>query len=193
MTDSQGTPPASVIVVGTGLIGTSIALALREHGVQVWLRDQDQEAEKLAADLGAGQPLPASGPPGGQADLAVLAVPPPAIAAELHSAQERCLARGYTDVASVKEQPLAAARELGCNLATYLPGHPLSGRERSGPAAARADLFVGRPWVLCPQPANDQNLIFQVTWLARACQAQPVSATVADHDQWGACDTRATH
>ena len=109
---------------------------------------------------------------------------PVAVAAELRAAQAADLARCYTDDASVKELPLAAARELGCDLASYVPGHPLSGRERSGPAAARADLFIGRPWVICPQPDNDQETIFQVTWLAEACGAQPVAATVADHDRW---------
>ncbi len=174
----------SVVVIGTGLIGTSVALALRERGVEVWLADSDQHAAQLAADLGAGQLLPAGGVPSGPASVAVLAVPPAAVAAELCSAQAAGLARCYTDVASVKELPLAAAREAGCDLASYVPGHPLSGRDRSGPAAARADLFIGRPWVLCPQPDNDQDTIFQVTWLAQACGAQPVTATVTDHDQW---------
>lgn len=73
--------PASVVVVGTGLIGTSIALALAERGVRVWLADSDPAAVRLAADLGAGQPLPgdsmpAGSVPGGPADVAVLAVPP---------------------------------------------------------------------------------------------------------------------
>jgi prephenate dehydrogenase len=116
--------------------------------------------------------------------VAVLAVPPAAVAPELKAAQAAGLARCYTDVASVKELPLAAARALHCDLASYVPGHPLSGRERSGPAAARADLFVGRPWVICPQPDNDQETISRVTGLAEACGAQPVTATVADHDQW---------
>jgi prephenate dehydrogenase len=183
----------SVVVVGTGLIGTSVALALREHDVTVWLADRDPAAVRLAADLGAGQPLPAGGVPGGLADIAVLAVPPAAVAAELCAAQSRALARSYTDVASVKELPLAGARELGCDLASYLPGHPLSGRERSGPAAAKADLFVGRPWVLCPQPGNDQETIAGVTGLAQACGALPLSVSAAEHDQWVALISHAPH
>ena len=47
-----------VAVIGTGLIGTSVALALREHDVSVWLADTDPEAARLAANLGAGEPLP---------------------------------------------------------------------------------------------------------------------------------------
>jgi prephenate dehydrogenase len=49
-----------VAIIGTGLIGTSIALALREHGSSVWLADEDPAAARLAADLGAGEPLPAA-------------------------------------------------------------------------------------------------------------------------------------
>jgi len=192
-----GQLPARVVVIGTGLIGTSIALALRERDVDVWLADADYAAVLLAANLGAGQPLPADGLPDGlpdgQADVAVLAVPPAAVATELRTAQSRGLARAYTDVASVKELPLAAARELGCDLASYLPGHPLSGRERSGPAAARADLFVGRPWVLCPQPANDTTTIRLGTGLAEACGALPVAVPSADHDQWVALVSHAPH
>jgi prephenate dehydrogenase len=186
-------PPASVVVVGTGLIGTSVALALREQGVSVWLADRDPAAVRLAADLGAGQPLPADGVPGGPTDVAVLSVPPAVVASELHAAQARRLARSYTDVASVKELPLAGARALGCDLTSYVPGHPLSGRERSGPAAAKADLFVGRPWVLCPQPGNDQKTILLVTGLAQACGAVPVSAGTAEHDQWVALVSHAPH
>jgi prephenate dehydrogenase len=131
--------------------------------------------------------------PGGQADIAVLAVPPASVAAELRSAQAHGLARAYTDVASVKELPLQAARELGCDLTTYLPGHPLSGRERSGPAAARADLFTGRPWVLCPQPSNDPMTIRLGTGLAQACGALPVAVSAADHDKWVALVSHAPH
>ncbi|HYK29822.1 MAG TPA: prephenate dehydrogenase/arogenate dehydrogenase family protein, partial [Streptosporangiaceae bacterium] len=127
-----GILPRSVLVVGTGLIGTSVALALREHDVAVWLRDRDPESARLAADLGAGTPLPAAGLPDGTAELAVIAVPPAAVGTELAAAQRSGLAHSYTDVASVKELPLESARALGCDLGSYVPGHPLSGRERSG-------------------------------------------------------------
>jgi prephenate dehydrogenase len=185
--------PASAVVIGTGLIGTSVALALRAAGAQVWLADQDDDAVGLAVSLGAGSPLPDVGPPAGPADVAVLAVPPVAVAAELRAAQSRGLGRCYTDVASVKELPLAEARELGCDIVSYVPGHPLSGRERSGPAAARADLFTGRPWVICPQPDNTAAAVELVTGLAAACRAQPVLVSAADHDQWVALVSHAPH
>jgi prephenate dehydrogenase len=191
-------PPAglgSAVVVGTGLIGTSIALALREHGVAVGLADHDQAAARLAADIGAGTVLPdgLNAPAAGQADLAVLAVPPAAVGPVLAAAQAAGLARWYTDVASVKGAVLDQARGLGCDLGSFLPGHPLSGRERSGPAAARADLFLGRPWVTCPAPETAPGAIAAVTALVRCCQAQEVRLSAGDHDRYVALVSHAPH
>ena len=212
-----GTGPGglgSAVVIGTGLIGTSIALALCEQGVTVWLADHDPAAAKLAADLGAGKVLPeplgaaergqdapAAAPPGRRpqaqdgpwADLAVLAVPPAAVASSLAAAQARRLARWYTDVASVKALPLHQASELGCDLACFVPGHPLSGRERSGPAAARADLFLGRPWVICPGPLTRPEAIAAVADLVRCCRGELVQADADEHDHWVALVSHAPH
>ena len=185
--------PGTVVVVGTGLIGTSIALAVRARGATVWLSDADDSAARLAADLGAGQPLPASGVPPGPADVAVLAVPPAAVGPALAHAQRRGLARCYTDVASVKELPLERARELGCDLTTFVPGHPMSGRERSGPAAARADLFAGRTWILCPAPQTAASCVAAVTELALACEARPITMSAEQHDQWVALISHVPH
>ena len=182
-----------VVVIGTGMIGTSVALALRDSGAEVWLADADPAAARLAADIGAGAAMPDDGPPGGPADLAVLAMPPEAVAPALAAAQARGLSRWYTDVASVKELPLARARELGCDLASFAGGHPLSGRERSGPAAARADLFLGRPWVICPLPETAPETADAVADLARSCGAQPVRMSPADHDRWAALVSHAPH
>ena len=205
----------SAVVIGTGLIGTSIALALSEQGVTVWLADHDPAAARLAADLGAGKVLPEplgaaergegspeaaaprGGPPRAQegpwADLAVLAVPPAAVAPSLAAAQARRLARWYTDVASVKALPLRQASELGCDLASFVPGHPLSGRERSGPAAARADLFLGRPWVICPGPLTRPEAVAAVAELVRRCRGELVRADADEHDHWVALVSHAPH
>jgi len=180
-----------VTVIGTGLIGTSIALALRERGSSVWLADADPAAARLAADLGAGEPLPAT--PGEPADVAVIAVPPDAVAAMLADAQARGLARYYTDVASVKQLPVAQARARGCDMTCYVPGHPLAGREKHGPAAARADLFLGRTWALCPAPETSQAATATVTSLIRECGAVPMRTEAAAHDRWVALISHAPH
>src|SRR6185369_9886476 len=165
--------PMRVAVIGTGLMGTSVALALREHGISVWLADTDPEAARLAANLGAGVPLPDPGPGTGpeidRADVAVIAVPPSAVAATLAAAQARGLASCYTDVASVKQLPVSQARALGCDMTSYVPGHPLAGREKHGPAAARADLFLGRTWALCP--AAETSAAAHDRWVALVSHA----------------------
>jgi prephenate dehydrogenase len=181
-----------VAVLGTGLIGTSVALALRERGVGVWLADEDPEAARLAANLGAGEPLPESALRV-HADVAVIAVPPAAVAATLAAAQARALARCYTDVASVKQLPVAQARARGCDMTSYVPGHPLAGREKHGPAAARADLFLGRTWALCPAPETSEQAIAAVTALVRECGAVPMRTDAAAHDRWVALVSHAPH
>ena len=181
-----------IVVIGTGLIGTSVALALREHGAGVWLADQDPEAARLAANLGAGEPLPETGE-GVPADVAVIAVPPAAVAATLAAAQARRLAVCYTDVASVKQLPVTQARALGCDMTSYVPGHPLAGREKHGPAAARADLFLGRTWALCPPAETSEQAVATVTTLVRTCGAVPLRADAAAHDRWVALISHAPH
>jgi prephenate dehydrogenase len=183
-----------IVVIGTGLIGTSMALAARERGARVWLSDADERAQRLAADLGAGEILPAAGRlADGRADIAVLAMPPAAVAPALASAQQRDLATVYTDVASVKVLPLAQARDLGCDMASYVAGHPLAGRERSGPAAARADLFLGRPWALCPVAETGPEAFSAVHALVCACGGVPAEVDAESHDRFVALVSHLPH
>ena len=176
------------LVVGTGLIGTSVALTLREKGVAVYLSDIDAHAAWLARELGAGQEWA-----GEQVDLAVIAVPPNIVAERLAELQKQGVARAYTDVASVKVDPIADTERLGCDQACFVPGHPLAGRERSGPAAARADLFRGRPWALCPSPATETGAIELVRELVSLCGAQAVIVGADDHDSAVALVSHAPH
>ncbi len=180
----------SVLVVGTGLIGTSVALALRAADFSVFLSDADASAARLAADMGAGV---LSGGASGSVDLAVLAVPPSAVAGTLVELQSRGAARFYTDVASVKQLPVSAAVAAGCDMTSYVPGHPLAGREKHGPAAARADLFLGRSWALCPGPSASSEAVSCVSSLVSACGAVPVITDAATHDRWVALISHAPH
>jgi prephenate dehydrogenase len=185
--------PRRVLIAGTGLIGTSIALALRAKGADVWLSDADEATAKLAADLGAGIVVPDLRDAKGIADVAVLAMPPAVVGEMLGHAQECAVAEWYTDVASVKALPVAQARDLGCDLETYVPSHPLAGRERHGPAAAQADLFLGRTWALCPLPETSAGAVAAVTSLAVACGAIPVMTDPETHDRWVALVSHAPH
>jgi prephenate dehydrogenase len=187
------TVPGRVLVIGAGLIGTSIGLALRDKGAEVWLSDADLASAGLAADLGAGTLVPDLRDAKGIADVAVLAMPPLVVAAELARAQEHAVANVYTDVASVKELPVRQAKDLGCDLESYVPGHPLAGRERHGPAAAQADLFLGRTWALCPVPETSPDALAAVLGLAIACGADPVVTDPRTHDEWVALVSHGPH
>ena len=164
-------------VIGAGLIGASIGLALSHRGVDVVLRERDPEQLRLALALHAGRPWDAE-----QVDHAVVAVPPDAVVGELLALQRSGLAATCSDVASVKAGPVEAAAAAGCDMTLFCGGHPVAGRERGGAIAARADLFAGRPWVLTPTEATGAEAVTAATTLAELCGALPVRTTPARHD-----------
>ncbi|WP_330330491.1 prephenate dehydrogenase [Streptomyces sp. NBC_00536] len=176
-------------VIGTGLIGTSIALALTRRGVAVHLDDADTTAARAAEALGAGS-LEA---PRAPVDLAVIAVPPARIGAVLARCQREGLAHSYTDAASVKVRPHADLRAAGGDPAAYIGGHPLAGGERSGPLAARADLFEGRLWVLTPSSLTDRSALNRGLELVSLCGGVPVLMDTASHDRAVALTSHAPH
>ncbi|MET8614095.1 prephenate dehydrogenase [Streptomyces misionensis] len=169
----------TALVIGTGLIGTSAALALTQRGVTVHLADHDAEHARTAAALGAGTDAPPEGP----VDLAIVAAPPAHVATVLADAMRRELARGYLDVASVKGGPRRELEALGLDLTAYLGTHPMSGREKSGPLAATGDLFEGRPWVLTPTRDTDTEVLNLALELVSHCRAVPVVMDADAHDR----------
>ncbi|MFJ2647249.1 prephenate dehydrogenase [Streptomyces sp. NPDC087420] len=179
----------TMAVVGTGLIGTSVALAARLRGVTVFLSDRDPVAARTAAALGAGL----AEEPVGPVDLAVLAVPPSMVGGVLARAQRRFLARSYTDVASVKSLPVRMVLSQAPDPARFVGGHPMAGRERSGPLAARADLFHGRPWVLTPSACTSDLALRFARELVELCGGVPVLTHGRDHDDAVALTSHVPH
>ncbi|MEV7280332.1 prephenate dehydrogenase [Streptomyces sp. NPDC093111] len=169
----------TALVIGTGLIGTSAALALAGRGIGVHLRDHDPDRARTAAALGAGT----EDTPEGPVDLVVVAVPPAHVAGTLAEAMRAGLGRGYIDVASVKGGPKRELEELGLDLTAYIGTHPMSGKERSGPLAATADLFEGRPWVLTPGRDTDTEVLNLALELVALCRAVPVVMDADAHDR----------
>jgi prephenate dehydrogenase len=165
------------LVVGTGLIGTSIALALRRHGITVHLSDRDPVAVRRAADLGAGDPAT----PEAQVDLAVVAVAPSATAEVVAGLLTGAAAATVVDTAGVKAGVLNDVRAVIGNAQHFVGTHPMAGRERSGPGAARADLFEGRPWVIADSGADPASRARAET-LIRLCGGVPVVMDPAAHD-----------
>lgn len=166
----------TLAVVGTGLIGTSIALAARSAGVHVVLEDRDERALAAAVARGAGTPLAGGGSP---ADLAVVAVPPRAVPEVLRDARERRLAAFYTDVASTKGEIV----RRGGGTPDFVPGHPMAGAERSGPDTADEALFRGAAWVLCPGPRTAAAALDTVRELVALCDASPLEMDADEHDR----------
>ncbi|MET9829999.1 prephenate dehydrogenase [Streptomyces sp. NPDC006385] len=169
----------TALVIGTGLIGTSAALALSQRGVVVHLADHDPEQARTAAALGAGTDEAPEGP----VDLAIVAAPPAHVAGVLGDAMRRGVARGYLDVASVKGGPRRELEALGLDLSSYIGTHPMSGREKSGPLAATGDLFEGRPWVLTPTRDTDTEVLNLALELVSHCRAVPVVMDADAHDR----------
>jgi prephenate dehydrogenase len=169
----------TAVVIGTGLIGTSAALALAGRGIAVHLVDHDPERARTAAALGAGT----DDPPADRVDLAIVAVPPAHVATALADAMRAGAARGYLDVASVKGGPRRELEALGLDLSAYIGTHPMAGKERSGPLAATADLFEGRPWVLTPTRETDTEVLNLALELAALCRAVPVVMDADAHDR----------
>ena len=171
--------PSQVLIVGTGLIGTSVGLALQAAGVQVWLDDRDAQACAIAVDRGAGERLSEASRP----DLIVVAVPPLAVAGVVADLLARYPEATITDVCSVKALPLARLRATVDDVSRFVGSHPMAGRETSGPGAARADLFEDRMWAITASPDNPAERVADVQWLALTCGALVLALSPAAHDR----------
>jgi prephenate dehydrogenase len=167
--------PEPVVVVGAGLLGTSLGLALRRRNVEVLLTDRHPEHVRTATGLGAGREYAGQRP-----GLVVVAVPPDHVGAEVARALTETDAV-VTDVGSVKTAPLRTLEGVA-GIERYVGGHPMAGSERSGPLAASASLFDGRPWAVVPHATSDRAATAAVAELARLAGASVVRLSPEEHD-----------
>lgn len=170
----EGSPPPGprrACVVGTGLIGGSIGLALRERGWHVTGADDDSSRAARALELGA---LDSIGEDR-DAELTFVATPVGSIAAVASVS----LANGgvVTDVGSVKASVVDAVDHP-----RFVGGHPMAGSEQEGVDGARADLFQGAVWVLTPTPATDDDAHALVRSVVSSLGAEVVELPPARHD-----------
>lgn len=170
-----GLPPT--VVIGCGLIGTSIALGLRGHGIDVHLRDADPEHLRAAVDRGAGSPEPAADPA-----LVVVAVPPAATVEAVVGALREWPRAVVTDVASIKDRVVTGVDAVD-DSGRFVGSHPMAGSERSGPEAASAQLFEGRPWVITPGRSAADEAVRLVEEVAVMLGGVPVTMEPATHDE----------
>ncbi len=179
---SHGSPRRRAAVIGTGLIGGSVAAALRAAGWFVTGSDRDPETAEQARELGL---VDAVGEDP-HAELTVVAVPAGAIA----EVAERALAGGgvVTDVGSVKAPVVAAVDHP-----RFVGGHPMAGSEALGVEGSRADLFEGATWVLTPNASTDPSALTLVNQVVRSLGAEVLTLSPEDHDRLVATVSHVPH
>jgi prephenate dehydrogenase len=171
-------------VIGVGLIGGSFALGLKQakavtHVVGVGRNAANLKLARERGIIDAIAPDPASA--ARDADLVLVATPVaqfPAVFASLAEAQAL-----ITDGGSTKRDVIAAARKaLGKKIGRFVPAHPIAGAEKSGAAAAKAELFQGRRVVLTPLPENSKQGISKIEEAWKACGARVSRMDAEEHD-----------
>ena len=183
-TAPRGAPLARLAVVGTGLVGTSVALAARRAGVaEVKGWDSDPATLRAAAVDGSGSLREAVA----EAELVVVAVPVGALVETVHEVLAAAPEATVTDVGSTK-RALAAVEDP-----RFVAGHPVAGGATGGPGRASADLFDGAVWFLTPSPASDAERVASLEQFVTALGARPVRIDADAHDRMLAVTSHLPH
>ena len=179
-------------MVGAGLLGASIGLGLRAAGLEVYLQDISPTVEAVAEDIGAGTRLDTLEPDERESftpQLVVVASPPD-IAGKLciQALREYAPSPGYagatvTDIASVKVQPLEQVLASDADASRYVGSHPMAGREKTGPVAARGELFQARPWIICEHDDARIECVRLVRALAVELGSFVTTLSAEEHDE----------
>lgn len=176
----------TVAIIGLGLIGGSLALALKAN-TGVTVLGYDEAVETLAAAKAAGAIDRGLGGPDevGEADVVIFSLPVGRIAAAAQAAAGGLKAGAIvTDVGSAKRGLQLSLPKLLPPTVRYVGGHPMAGAEKSGFAAARGDLFAGRPYILTGDGDDDatDEALNALIGLVRAIGAQPLVMDSELHD-----------
>lgn len=179
------TSPERVVVIGCGLIGTSVAMAAVRAGDSVTGIESDPVHARVASERAA---IRVSADEGALADatLVVVATPTASASQRVRHALDRARGATVTDVASVKASVVAEVRAaLGDDDARsrFVPGHPMGGSERSGPATASPTLLEGATWVLSPDASTEETRVRHVEGWVRRLGALPVRLSAERHDR----------
>jgi prephenate dehydrogenase len=164
-----------VRIVGSGLIGTSIGLALALKGVGVTMHDLDARAEALAEDLIQSPSIAA-------VDLVIFAVPIGALSSVLESEFESNPHSAFIDISSVKTKVKDEVSTSNLPINRFLPTHPMAGREVGGAESARADLFQGRPWIVDSEGV-DRDVVEKASELIELLGGHKIELNSSEHDK----------
>jgi len=177
-------PFRRVAIAGIGLIGGSIALAIRDRWPSAHIVGIDTPSvlthARTSGAIDDGLPSMAALD---AADLVVLAAPVRQNARLLTQLPERVAHEALlTDVGGTKRDIVGAARRLPSG-ARFIGGHPIGGAERGGFGFARRDLFENRPWILTPVPGTDAGALSALRSFVTALGARPVVMEPEEHDR----------
>ncbi|HEX6310525.1 MAG TPA: prephenate dehydrogenase/arogenate dehydrogenase family protein [Acidimicrobiia bacterium] len=172
-----------VALVGTGLIGGSIGLALRRVGSDVCAFDRNAARAARAKEVGAADEVASTlAEAVAGVDVVVVAVPVAQIADVVVEVLDAGAA-AVTDVGSVKAPVVAEVEQLRPELAPrFVGGHPMAGSEQDGLDGADADLFVGSTWVLTPTERTTPAAFGAVRTLVASVGAEVVAVGPEHHD-----------
>lgn len=190
--------PIRLAVVGLGLIGGSLACALRKAGAVASISGYDRDPVQVADALKLGV-IDRAGVDAADAvrdaDVAVIAVPVLATASALAACKPGLSARTIvTDVGSTKQSVLAAARSVfGEVPARFVAAHPIAGTEKSGVANALPGLFRNHRLILTPHATQDAGALATVEWLWASTGARVVKMDAARHDAIFAATSHLPH
>lgn len=164
-----------VRIVGSGLIGSSIGLALTAKGISVTMVDIDPAAAKLAQDLMGSTPSEKS-------EVTLVASPLSTVSEVIKSEIQQGLNLGFIDISSIKVKPILEVSALELDMSYFLPSHPMAGREVGGAESARADLFQGRPWIIDSRGVRTE-LLEAGQEIVEICGAHLIDMPAAEHDR----------
>ncbi|MHB8453147.1 MAG: prephenate dehydrogenase [Acidiferrobacterales bacterium] len=185
-------------IIGVGLIGGSLARALRDAGAVREIVGYGRGVANLqqAVDLGVIDRV-ATSPAGAarSADMVVLALPVGSMADILKEIAPLLEKQAVvTDVGSVKGSIVAAARAaLALRFGQFVPGHPIAGTEKSGVGASDSGLFRNRRVVLTPLAETDAGAVERVEAMWRTVGAKTVIMSVDHHDEILAATSHLPH
>lgn len=170
-----------VLIIGAGLVGSSMGLALSRAGCDVQLADSVGSHALVAAGMGAGRVANADPE---EVDLVVVATPPSAIPEVVVDSLRKYPAAVVTDVGSVKGPIVEAVAEAAPgDSARYVPSHPMAGSQYTGPLTASGALFIDRTWVVTPVQENSVESIAVVVEAAERTGARVVVMAPEQHDE----------
>ena len=164
-----------IVVIGAGLIGTSIALGAKRAGAEVELLDEDGRAQALANDLVESSRVV-------DPTIVVIAAPTSALKGVIERYKTLYPKSTFIDIGSTKTKVKVEVEKDPELAQRFCPTHPMAGRELDGAEAAQSDLFVGKSWIITPLKETKGEAIALVKELIEKLGARVIAMSPEDHD-----------